>query len=122
MTKNRCLHIIAIILLLVAHGCRQPQKQEIEKKPEHTFTVKGSVREINIWPETIEFPEHPGKTEFVSYCGICHSLKYITAQPDFPRKTWEHEVEKMVVKYNAPIDSATCLKIVDYLMKIKGRQ
>lgn len=112
--------IVVAILLSACFGCKQPVKQEVPQKQEHTFSVKGSVREINIWPETPEFPEHPGKAEFVSYCGICHSLKYITAQPDFPRTIWEHEVSKMVVKYNAPIDSVNCAKIVDYLMKIKG--
>jgi hypothetical protein len=109
-----------LFVVLTVYSCQQKPTPEIAKKPEHTFTVKGSVREMNIWPETPEFPEHAGKAEFVSYCGICHSLKYITAQPDFPRVTWEHEIKKMVEKYGAPIDSATCLRIEDYLVAIKG--
>ncbi len=75
---------------------------------------------MKISPEVTEFPDHEGKAEFVSYCAMCHSLRYITAQPDFPRKTWEAELTKMVVKYKAPIDSITGKKIVDYLVTIKG--
>ena len=120
--------VLTIISVLIAsYGCRQ---QEAAKRPEivsgphpeHTFSVTGSVREMNLGHETIEFPQYEGKTEFVNYCGICHSLKYITMQPDFPRKTWDAEVTKMVVKYHAPIDSAKCHKIVDYLVAIKGKQ
>lgn len=103
-------------------GCHeQPAPAPAPKKPENTFTVNGSVREIKINPETPDFPEHEGKAEFVSYCSICHSLKYISMQPDFPRKTWEAEVTKMIAKYKAPIDSTVSSKIVDYLVAIKSK-
>jgi hypothetical protein len=118
MTKKTMYILLAISCMLVAYSC-QP-KHDIAKMPENTFTVKGSVRELNIWPEATEFPEHPGKAEFVAYCGICHSLKYITMQPDFPRKTWDAEVTKMITKFKAPIDSVTGKKIVEYLVAIKS--
>jgi sulfite dehydrogenase (cytochrome) subunit B len=112
--------LIALCGILSVCSCRRPQ-QEAVKMPPNTFTINGSVREINIWPENTTFPEHAGKAEFVSYCGICHSLKYISSQPDFPRKTWDAEVHKMITKYNAPIDSVTGKKIVDYLVAIKSK-
>lgn len=70
--------------------------------------------------ETIEFPEHKGKQEFVLTCAKCHSLRYILTQPNFPRKTWAAEVKKMVDKFGAPVDSVTAQKITDYLVTIKG--
>jgi hypothetical protein len=109
--------LVAAGIYVALGACTQ---KDAVKKPEHTFSVKGSVREMTIWPETVEFPEHEGKTEFTAYCGVCHSLRYITVQPDFPRKVWEAEVTKMVVKYKAPIDSATSKKIVEYLVAIKS--
>ncbi len=115
--KDYILQFICFAAL--ALGCRQ-QVPDAPKMPENTLIVKGSVRELNIWPEPTNFPEHPGKAEFVSYCGICHSLKYISSQPDFPRKTWEAEVNKMITKFKAPIDSVTGKKIVDYLVAIKS--
>jgi hypothetical protein len=112
--------LFALCSILTMLSCKQKQEEDV-KMPPNTFTIKGSVREMNIWPEPTSFPEHDGKAEFVSYCGICHSLKYISSQPDFPRKTWDAEVHKMIVKYNAPIDSVTGKKIVDYLVAIKSK-
>ena len=118
---NRQARLLFILAGVFISGCTRPADKVVKKIPEGTFSIKGSVREMTIPPETPEFPEHPGKSEFVSYCAMCHSLKYITAQPDFPRKTWEAEVSKMIVKYKAPIDSVTGKKIVDYLVMIKTK-
>lgn len=115
-------YILGMILcsLFIAYGC-QRQGSELNKNNGNTFSVKGSVREMSITPESPEFPEYEGKKEFISYCAICHSLRYISMQPDFPRKTWEAEVNKMVGKYKAPIDSVTCSRIVSYLVHIKSK-
>ena len=56
----------AYCLMIVSYGCKQ-QQPDTNKKPENTFSVNGGVREINIWPETPDFPEHDGKGEFMSY-------------------------------------------------------
>jgi hypothetical protein len=42
-------------------------------------------------------------------------------QPDFPRKTWQAEVTKMIEKFGAQIDSSNINKLVDYLAMIKGK-
>jgi hypothetical protein len=119
------IFIITILVGLIAvYSCNKPpeKREEIKSmlpKPVHSFKTEGSVREMNIGLENLQFPEHEGRSEFQSYCSMCHSLKYISMQPDFPRKTWEAEVTKMVVKYHAPIDSVTCKKIVDYIVAAK---
>ncbi len=114
--------LVACFVGLVVYGCNHPQ-QEVAKAPENTFTVKGSLREMDLNPSPpTAFPEHEGKREFISYCAICHSLNYISSQPDFPAKTWEAEVTKMVAKYHAPIDSVTAKKIVAYLVAVKGKK
>ncbi len=120
---GKLLYIFVLLsggILVLSAGCNE-RKPVAAQKPEHTFTMKGSVREIKIQPETPDFPEHEGKAEFVSYCSMCHSLKYITAQPDLPRKAWQAEVTKMITKFKAPIDSATGNKIVDYIVAIKTK-
>jgi mono/diheme cytochrome c family protein len=118
------VHIVLMACFVGAmvYGCNRAP-QEVAKAPENTFTVKGSLREMDLNPAPPPaFPEHEGKTEFTSYCAICHSLKYISSQPDFPQKTWEAEVNKMVAKYHAPIDSVTAKKIVAYLVVVKGKK
>src|SRR5437868_5166182 len=109
--------ILTVVMLIAAAltGCNNaaPVQPPPPPAPESlsTFTINGSVREMVIVPETPEFPEHPGKGEFVMYCGVCHSLRYISTQPDFSKKVWKAEVKKMVEKYGAPIDSVNCQKI-----------
>ena len=126
MAKSR-LYSLMILCGIVAsgYGCgnNEPSapQQVLPAPSKHTFVQNGSVTEMNIVPEDVALPEGPGKNEFQSYCGICHSLKYITAQPRFTRTTWEAEVHKMVEKYGAPIDTSVAKVIVDYLMVLNGK-
>jgi mono/diheme cytochrome c family protein len=123
MNKQRA-YIVVIICsgLLTAYGCNQ-KKNDFYQQPENTISIKGSVHEMTLYPEPAPaFPEHDGKAEFVSYCAICHTLKYIKMQPDFPRKTWEAEVTKMITKFKAPVDSVNAKKIVEYLVAVKGKK
>jgi mono/diheme cytochrome c family protein len=62
-----------------------------------------------------EMPPGPGKAEFATHCVICHSPRYVTMQPRFPRKVWKAEVHKMVAVYQAPISEQEQARIVDYL-------
>jgi hypothetical protein len=122
MSKATVILSIFLVFALAAIGCHHP-KPDVYVKPDDTFSVVGSVHEMNIYPEaTPEFPEHQGKAEFISYCAICHSLRYVSTQPDFPAKTWQAEVDKMIHKYKAPIDSVTGAKIAAYLVAIKGKK
>jgi len=109
-------------LLAVVDACRQPTApaEHVSAPSQHKFTQTGSVREMTITPEDTPLPQGEGKAEFEMYCGICHSLKYITSQPRFPRDIWAAEVHKMVEKYGAPVDSANAEKITNYLVFING--
>lgn len=120
---NRSVTVVFLFACFIAliYGCKR-HEVEASKLPENTFTIKGSVREMELYPDPPPaFPEHEGRAEFLSYCAICHSLKYISGQPAFPAKVWDAEVHKMIAKYHAPIDSATAKKIVDYLVAVKGK-
>ena len=112
--------LVTCFIVLFTYSCKH--QQEVNKNPENTFSIKGSVHEMDLYPDAPpEFPEHEGKSEFISYCAICHSLKYISSQPDFPAKTWEAEVNKMITKYHAPIDSVISKKIAAYLVAVKSK-
>lgn len=67
-----------------------------------------------------DFPPGEGKDLFISRCGVCHSLRYVTMQPDFPKKTWAKEVDKMIKTYGAHIDKKEAEAIIEYLNSIKG--
>ena len=68
-----------------------------------------------------EFPPGAGRDEFVTACVVCHSPRYITMQPRFPRATWLSEVKKMQDTYGAHISDEQALKIADYLFSINGK-
>ena len=111
-------------LLAVADACRQggePVPHTQTSPSPHKYSQQGSVREMTIVPEEIALPQGEGKAEFEMYCGICHSLKYITSQPPFSREVWAAEVHKME-KYGAPVDSVNAEKIISYLVAMTGTQ
>lgn len=83
---------------------------------------------IKVTGKTIELPHLPpdfppgnGRELFISRCGVCHSLRYITMQPNFPEKTWAKEVDKMIKTYGAHIDKKEAKEIIEYLNSIKGK-
>ena len=68
------------------------------------------------------FPPGPGREEFVTACVVCHSPRYVTMQPRFPRATWLSEVKKMKDVYGAHISDSQVAKITDYLVSINGEK
>jgi hypothetical protein len=63
----------------------------------------------------------PGEETFKTSCLTCHSLRYIQMQPNFPRKTWEKIVDKMIKSFGAPISDSSAKVIVNYLASAKGK-
>ncbi|HSI36997.1 MAG: hypothetical protein ACAI43_05565 [Phycisphaerae bacterium] len=84
--------------------------------------IQGSVRRIELPEMGNGWPEGPGKDVVEVQCGVCHSGRYLTMQPTFPRKTWEAQVEKMRKVFGAPIPDQSVPGIVEYLMKVRGRE
>lgn len=81
--------------------------------------VTGKTIELPHLPP--DFPPGNGRELFISRCGVCHSLRYITMQPNFPEKTWAKEVDKMIKTYGAHIDKKEAKEIIEYLNSIKGK-
>jgi len=91
------------------------------KVAEAEKTVKITGKSISLPHYPADFPPGPGRELFVSRCGVCHSLRYVTMQPSFPEKTWAKEVDKMIKTYGAHIDKKEAKEIIEYLNSIKGR-
>lgn len=77
--------------------------------------------------EHITLPDYAGKVlpgpnvdVYRNNCLICHSARYVTTQPEFPRSVWTKEVKKMVDSYGAKVSDADQAKIVDYLVAVRG--
>ncbi len=81
---------------------------------------KGSVRSIEL--PVIQVPLKPGTgmEKASTLCNICHSLDYITTQPEFPRAQWTATVNKMIKVMGAPINEDDAKTIINYLVAAYG--
>ena len=82
--------------------------------------IEGSIHSINVPYGNFDLPAGPNSDIYLANCVSCHTSRYVTNQPNFPRKVWEAEVTKMVKAYGAPIDEEKQKLIVDYLMTVRG--
>lgn len=78
------------------------------------------VQQITLPHDEPDFPPGKGRELFLSRCTVCHTLRYVTMQPNFPKKVWAKEVAKMINTFGAHISGAEAREITDYLATIKG--
>jgi cytochrome c5 len=113
-TKNILSIITLSLIYIFLPACNTNSK---EQKNDEGQKIYQGLEQV-----TTELPDSTGYLTFKRTCIICHTLKYIEMQPNFPRKTWEKIVDKMRKSYGAPLDTNTAIQMVDYLMKIKGKK
>ncbi|MDB5332958.1 MAG: hypothetical protein JWP03_4109 [Phycisphaerales bacterium] len=130
---------LAAGVLLAAASCTSrhvsPLKPEFELAPEQVAQADGAaatsappapvaqtgdVRSIQIPYYPPKLPGGPGQPMALSACVLCHTPRYITMQPPFPRKTWVAEVDKMRKTFGAPLTDEQAGQIVEYLVAIRG--
>jgi hypothetical protein len=69
----------------------------------------------------IELATGPGRDAVGKYCGICHSLDYLTTNsPILNRQGWTSEVDKMIIVFDAQIKPGEAAIIIDYLANNYG--
>ena len=76
---------------------------------------KGTVHSIVLPAVKTDLRAGEGKDTTEKFCGICHSLDYITMQPKFTRAQWTAEVNKMIKVMGAPIPEESAKIIEGYL-------
>jgi hypothetical protein len=91
-------------------------------EPVHNSVANDPVHSITLPHDEPWFPPGSGREEFITACVVCHSPRYITMQPRFPRSTWLSEVKKMKDVYGAHISDEQAAKITDYLVSINGKE
>lgn len=57
----------------------------------------------------------PGLELIQANCVMCHSLDYVSMQPPLTRAQWTAGVDKMRVRFGAPLTTNQIPAIVDYL-------
>ena len=76
---------------------------------------------------SIVLPKYPPEIQpgpnveiYSKNCLLCHTARYVSMQPRFPKSVWQSEVKKMVDVYGATITEADQALIVEYLVAVKG--
>jgi cytochrome c553 len=129
MVTRKKSTVLALGLAAFFAGCGN--HSSVSKQPDRSTTTSTMESMVDAKPDnpvhTIVmphdepmFPPGPGREEFVTACVVCHSPRYITMQPRFPRTTWLSEVKKMKDVYGAHISDEQVQKIADYLVSIDG--
>lgn len=96
-------------------------------KPQASANSQSAAKNAPTQVERIALPDYSGQVPqgpnlqvYEKDCLICHSARYVTMQPGFPRSTWEKEVKKMVESYGANVSDADQREIVEYLVAVRG--
>ncbi len=74
-----------------------------------------SIHSIQLPNITTDLKPGEGKATVNIYCIMCHSLDYITMQPDFSRAQWAGTVNKMIKTFGAPVNDENAKIIINYL-------
>ncbi len=74
-----------------------------------------SIHTIQLPDITTEIKQGEGRPKVEIYCFMCHSLDYITTQPELSRAQWTATVNKMIKVFGAPINEKDTQIIVEYL-------
>ena len=119
---TRFLTAAAFTGLLFLSGCEHAQTQAMPEPSSLTASnsAPDPVHAIVVPHDEPELPPGPGREDFIAQCVICHSPRYITSQPPFPRKVWTSEVTKMIKTFGAPATPQQAAHIVDYLVALNG--
>ena len=72
--------------------------------------------------ERVALKPGAGQAVVTGQCAVCHSLDYLTTQPLLTRAAWQATVDKMRVRYQAPITTNLAPAVVSYLVQNYGRE
>jgi hypothetical protein len=115
--KKLLFAALIVAMVLAALPVQQSSAQPTTPEP-----TTNPIKTIDLPQLPVDYlPDGPGKATMMGSCIICHSPRYITMQPFFPRKTWEAQVDKMRKVYGAPIPDAAVPDIVNYLVSVRGK-
>jgi len=67
-----------------------------------------------------EVAQGPNVEVYSRNCLLCHTARYVSMQPHFPRSVWQSEVKKMIDAYGAVISDGDQTLIIEYLLAVKG--
>ncbi|MCE5193865.1 MAG: cytochrome c [Nitrospiraceae bacterium] len=77
---------------------------------------QGTKLTIDLPEIKVELKNASGVETVKHHCSVCHSLDYITMQPNPSRIQWENTVNKMIKTFGADIPDKDVPTIINYLV------
>jgi len=105
------------LIVAVAVHSQQPTSQKSRRSAN---TGSSQENSITLPQYPAEITPGPNMEVFSKDCLVCHSARYVSMQPRFPKSVWQSEVKKMIDAYGAVIPEGDQPLIVDYLVAVKG--
>lgn len=127
----QCLILLAATTVALSACSSPPASTELNadlKSAQSNSPVSGTSKSaaasksIVLPHDESEFPPGAGRDMFIARCTVCHSLRYVTMQPEFTEKAWTKEVDKMRQTWGAHITDEEAKEIVGYLMLVRGKK
>ena len=113
------LGIAVAVVLTVSVAVYSQQTSTSASKP----AVRADVSQVHgiVLPQyPAEIASGPNVDAYRKDRLLCHTARYVSMQPRFPKTVWQNEVKKMVDAFGAPISEADQALIVEYLVAVKG--
>lgn len=113
--------ITVTLLVTLVHQARSQSKPQSSNASKGS-TGEGQVQQITLPQYPPQIPPGPNLEVYRKYCLTCHTARYISMQPRFPKTVWQSEVKKMVDAYGAQIPDTDQALIVEYLVAVRGSE
>ena len=84
------------------------------------ISVVGAEDSWKLPPDAAKYKPGPGVELAIANCALCHSADYISTQPPLNGTAWKAVVEKMRLRYGAPISTNNVGAIANYLAVAYG--
>jgi len=112
--------LVAVTIAVALAQQAQSQSRSHSPKAPESAADNGQVQQITLPQYPLQIPPGPNAEVYRRDCLACHTARYVSMQPHFPKAVWQSEVKKMVDVYGAPIPDTDQALIVEYLVAVKG--
>jgi hypothetical protein len=83
-------------------------------------TASNPVNNITLPRYPPDVAQGPNVEVYSRNCLLCHTARYVSMQPRFPKSVWQSEVKKMIDAYGAVISDGDQTLIIEYLVAVRG--
>ncbi|MGA3052708.1 MAG: hypothetical protein ABSD63_00725 [Candidatus Korobacteraceae bacterium] len=118
MNNRKALCVLALAAFATTGSMGHSQSPQASKQAPQNSSTQSQHIVLPQYPADI-LPG-PNVQVYERYCLICHTARYVSMQPRFPRGVWQSEVKKMIDAYGAAIPEADQALIVEYLVAVRG--